>query len=106
MNKKTDIENQINLTLAMFDKAEKLPPDPNFYTHLKSRLRNQTEPRPMRVVFRPLLLSALVVLNLVTAFSYLSSVDTVSNGDSKQTLIDLFAEDLNLDSGQSEIFNF
>jgi len=106
MNGKSDIEKQVQQTMAMFDETETLPPDPNFYTHMTGRLRDQTETRPLFAVLKPILLSSLVVLNLITAARYLSGDDSQSITDPKQTLMDLIAEDLDIEVSQSDIFNF
>ena len=105
MNKKEKIEQEIQKTLDLFDSAEKLPRNPYFYTRLQARLDERRRKRSIySAILKPALLTVLVVVNLGTAFWYMSGGEQQYQTDSREELIDILAGDLNLDNQESDLF--
>lgn len=106
MDKKEKIEQEIRKTLAQFDQAEQFPANPWFYTRVQARLEESRNRRAvLSAILRPALLTALVVINLSTAFWYMTGTTTTVQTDSRQKLVKLLANDFNPDSGQSNLLN-
>lgn len=106
MNKKDKIEHEISRTLEQFDQAEKLPPNPYFYTRVQARLEaKQNQQNVFFAILRPAMLTALVVLNLSTAFWYLNDSNQAEQANTRTELIELLSSDLNLEKNQSTIFD-
>ncbi len=106
MRKNSEIEKDVQQTLAALDNVENLPPDPDFYTHLKGRLREPVPNRPLTEILKPVMFAALLMLNLVTGVRYLTADNTGSGMNSRQTLVNLVAEDLDITATHSDILPF
>ena len=105
MNKKAHIENEIQKTLDQFDQAEKLPHDPWFYTRLQAQLDSRRQQRKvLAAVLKPAMLTLLVLANIGTAAWYLNSGESATTS-SRQELVELLANDFNVNSDQSSVFN-
>jgi len=107
MNKKEKIEQEISKTLEQFDQAEKLPPNPYFYTRVQARLEEKK--RQQNVFFailKPALIIALVAVNMSTAIWYLGGTEQKDQTNSRQELVEILAGDLELDDDQNSNFIF
>lgn len=102
MNKKEKIEQEINKTLAQFDNAERMLSNPYFYTRVQARLEEkQRQKTGFSAILKPALIIALVVINITTTVWYLNFGTQVNQSESRQELLDILSEDLNLDNNQS-----
>jgi hypothetical protein len=77
--KRIEIEEEIDKTLAAMDRMEKLEAGPYFYTRLKPRLDSREKKATARLpgtllsrMLRPVLVTLLLLLNVVTALLILS----------------------------------
>jgi len=90
----------------MFDKEYSLLPDPDFYTHLKMRIWDQEEKRSFSFALKPILFTALIALNLISVLQYRSYLESSNNPSEGQSEYELFADELNIESAQIELFNY
>ncbi len=105
MNKKDKIEQEIRKTLDQFDHAEKLPPNPYFYTRVKARIEEKNRKQGIfSTILKPALLTVLIALNLFTAAWYLGGSDQKEQTGSREQLIEILAGDLELENDQSNLF--
>ena len=106
MNKKEKIEQEIQKTLAQFDKPEKLPSNPHFYTRVQAGLEESLMKRhAVMAVLKPALFTVLVVLNVSTAVWYIDSGEQISQTDSRSELTEILSGDLKLDTDQDNLFD-
>ena len=106
MDRKKRIEQEVQKTLAQFEKAEQLPPDPYFYTRLKSRLEErQRSEAKLPLLLRPAFLALLFVLNIISAGWYLSSDSIDTAATERQELSTLFASDFHVQQENFELLN-
>ncbi|KAA3661768.1 MAG: hypothetical protein DWQ10_03875 [Calditrichaeota bacterium] len=106
MNKKEKIEQQVQKALDQFEHAEKLPPNPFFYTRIQARLQeNQRQGYVISAILRPATLALLLVINISTAVWYLNAPEQAEQSDSHQELVELLAGDFNPDSENIELFS-
>ncbi len=107
MNKQEKIQNEIDKTLGMFEKKEPLPHNPYFYTRIQQRLSEKTKKEfSIFSVLKPALFTALIALNLTTAFWYTSSDSSVISIETDLELVDILKSDLNLESDQTQSLIF
>ena len=107
MKKNDKIEQEIGRTLDHFDHAERLPPDPFFYTRLQARLAEKDQqPGVLPLFMRVALLTVLLVVNIATGLWYLGGVSEQSPTDTRQELAGILATDFKLDNQQNSIFLF
>ena len=105
MNKKSKIEMEIRKTLEQFDQSETLPRDPYFYTRLQAQLDSRRQQRRVfSAILKPAMLTLLVVVNLGTAAWYMNGTGS-SEITSRQELVEILADEFNVDSQQSFDFN-
>jgi hypothetical protein len=105
MDKKQKIEQEIRKTLEQFEHTEELPSNPWFHTRVMSCLDNQQEKRGIYTeILRPILLTALIALNIGTAAWYFSSSASYAQSSTRQQLIEILSGDLNANSNQSLLF--
>ena len=106
MDRKKKIEEEIARTLEEFDRVERLPEDPYFYTRLQARLRERfTEKTGFFKLLRPAIVTALLLLNIVTAFFYLSTDTSSQTTDSRQQTVLLISKELGIEQSENNIFN-
>jgi len=106
MNKKEKIEQEIQKTLAQFDKAEKLPANPYFYTRVQAGLEESRKERHVfMAVLKPAFFTVLVVLNVTTAFWYMDNGEQISQTDTHSELTEILSSDLKLDTDQDNLFD-
>jgi len=106
MDRKRKIEEEIARTLEEFDRVERLPEDPYFYTRLQTRLRERlTEKTGFFKLLRPAIVTALLLLNIVTAFFYLSADTSVQTTDSRQQMVLLLSKELGMEQSENNIFS-
>ncbi len=99
MNKKDNIEQEINKTLNQFDAAEKLPPDPYFFTRVQGRLDEKARQQNVFAPFlRPALIIALIAINTSVSIWYLGGMEVREQTNSRKELAEILAGDLELDS--------
>jgi hypothetical protein len=104
MDRKKRIEQEVQKTLEQFQKAEQLPPDPYFYTRLKSRLdEKQRMGVKIPVLLKPAFLAMLLILNVVTASWYLGVVGTSSNYNDRQELVTWMANEFRVQPESVEL---
>lgn len=103
MNKKENIQNEVDKTLGLFDKKESLPPNPYFYTRVQQRI-NEKSRKEFSIfgLLKPAFFTALIALNLTTAIWYTSSDSLTNQTDTNVELADILKSDFNLDSEQTE----
>lgn len=91
------IERRVRETMEAFDRPDALPPDPHFYGRVMARLAENRRPRgAFAGVLKPALLTALVVLNLATAVSYLGARGRQASLRQRTAFAQTLADDLNL----------
>ena len=106
MNKKENIEQEIQKTLEQFNQVDQLPPNPYFYTRVQARLEEtRRQQTVLSAVLKPALLTALVVVNFSTAFWYLDGTIQTEQNETRQELVELLANDFNPDNNQTDILN-
>ncbi len=106
MSRKEKIEQEIKKTLEQFDSAERLPPNPYFYTRVQARMEeSRRQHRIISAVLKPALFTILVAINLSTAVWYLGGSDQISQADTRAELTEVLAGDLKLDSNQNNLFD-
>ncbi len=105
MDRQKRIEKEINKTLDAFNLAEKLPHNPYFFSRLQARMEDKPKEKMVFATLRPVLLASLLIVNIVTAISYLSSTDIVTQITSEQDPYEIFASDFNLNQTQTDLFN-
>ncbi len=105
MDRQKRIEKEINKTLDAFDLAEKLPHNPYFFSRLQARMEEKPKEKMVFATLRPVLLASLLVINIITAISYFSSTDIVTQITSEQDPYEIFASDFNLNQTQTDLFN-
>jgi hypothetical protein len=102
MNKKAEIEREILKTLEVFERPDKLPPDPHFYGRVVARLgEHGGSRRTFLAVLRPALVTVLVVLNISTAVWYIGGRGRKAAAQRELTLSEVLAKDLNLENDQA-----
>ena len=107
MNKKEKIEQEINKTLEQFNQAEKLPPNPYFFTRVQTRLEEKKKQQNVFfAILKPALLIALIAVNMSTAIWYLGRSEQEDQTNSRQELLEFLASDLKLDNDQKSILIF
>lgn len=105
MNRKQKIEQEVEKTLEQFERAERLPGNPYFYTRVQARL-DESEPVKRKslvpAVLKPVFLGVLVSLNVLTAVYFLSgsSAQTADRSD----LLSEFAQEYGLEESDSDLF--
>ena len=106
MDRKKKIEEEIARTLDAFDRVERLPEDPYFYTRLQARLRErETDKIGLFKFLRPAIVTALLIVNIVTAFFYLSADTSGQTTDSRQQIVLLLSKELGIEQSENTIFN-
>jgi hypothetical protein len=106
MDRKQRIEYEVQKALEQFEKAEQLPPDPYFYTRLKSRLdERQRSEAKLPLLLRPAFLALLFFLNIISAGWYLSSGNFDTAAAERQELSTLFASDFHVQQENFELLN-
>jgi hypothetical protein len=107
MNKKEKIEQEISKTFEQFENAEKLPPNPYFYTRVQARLEEkQKQQNVFFAILKPALIIALLAVNMSTAIWYLGGSEQQDETNSRQELLEMLASDLKLDDEQNSGFIF
>lgn len=105
MKKNEMIEKQIAKTFEQFDKAEKLPPNPFFYTRVKARIEeNQNRRYVFTAVLKPVMLALLLAVNVGTAFWYLDDSEQ-QNNYSRSDLIKILSNDFNSNNNEIDLLN-
>lgn len=97
MNKKERVEIEINKTLELLETTERLSHNPLFFSRLQERLREKTKVNVFSLVFRPILLTCLLALNIITVIAYMSTDESADQTLNEQDPITIFASDFNLD---------
>ncbi|RMG41168.1 MAG: hypothetical protein D6732_02755 [Methanobacteriota archaeon] len=106
MNRKKRIEQEVQKTLEQFQQADRLPPDPYFYTRLKSRLaEKQRKGEKLPVLLKPAFLTLLFLLNIITAGWYWSAVNTSTQTNARQELVTMMASEFRAQPENIELFN-
>lgn len=106
MNKKEQIEQQVNKTLDQFEQAEQLPPNPYFYNRVQARLdESRRKQTILSAILKPALLTALVLVNFSTAFWYMGGTIQTERNENRQELVDLLTSDLNLENDQTDLLD-
>ena len=104
MEKNKKIEQEIRRTLDQFDHPEQLLPNSYFYTRVQARLDERRRQRNVfQAILRPAFITALVVINLSTAVWYLIGGDQQDTTESREQLIYILADDLELDTDRSNL---
>lgn len=103
MNNKEKIEREIGKTLDQFEQAEKLPPNPYFYTRVQQLIDDKQKKHSVFSTFmKPALLTGLVAFNLVTAIWFFTESEQTYD---RQELIQVLASDLKLNTEQNNILS-
>ena len=107
MNKKEKIEQEVEKTLAMFDKKTDLKPNPYFYTRVKQRIEEKRKPKySVAAILKPAFFTMLLVLNVTTVVWYTNTDSIVTISETKTELADILKNDFNLDKNQSQSLIF
>ncbi len=99
------IEDEIQRTLDLFDSADQIKPSPNFYAAVQGRLMKKSEQKTLAVFLRPVVLASLLAINLVTTIWYLGSSEISSQTTTRQELLNILVDDLNLETESLDLFN-
>ena len=103
MDKKENIQNEIDKTLSLLDQKDSLKSNPYFYTKIMQRLDEKKRKEfSFSNIMKPAFFSLLLVLNLTTVIWYTSSEEHINDAEFKVELIDVFKSDLNLENDLSE----
>lgn len=99
MSKKDTIGREVQKTLELLDHPDSLPPNPYFFSRVQARLEEQrrTQNR-FFAILRPVMVSAMLLLNIGTAAWYLGGSAQDNTTSAKQTLVQSLAGDLNMDN--------
>lgn len=107
MNKKEKIEQEISKTFEQFDRADKLPSNPYFYTRVQARLEEKKKQQNVFfAILKPALIIALLAVNMSTVIWYLGGTEQQDQTNSRQELAEILAGDLKLDNDQNSNFIF
>ena len=107
MDRKKKIEQEIAKTLEQFDRVERLPEDPYFYTRLQARLKSREETNALFPrVLRPAIVTALLLLNIGTAYFYLNTGTSGQTTGQRQELAQMMAEELSMQQSENNTFIF
>ncbi len=105
MERREKIEQEVRKTMDCLDQGEPLKADAYFYTRLRARINSRkNHGRISRVLFpawhilAPVLIMALIALNIYTAAAVLTKNTTESSGSDE--FMTLLTEDFTLDSNQ------
>jgi hypothetical protein len=105
MDHEQKIEQEVQKTLAQFERAERLRPGPFFHTRIEARLREMDEAGswiPVFGILKSALLVLLVACNVATAAVLLRSGDS---GETDRTdVVDAVGRELGLDSHGATMF--
>jgi hypothetical protein len=105
MNRKEKIEEEVRKTLGMLDQKESLPPNPYFYTRVKQRINEQSGSKSKTIGFlKPALLTILLLINAATFIWYYNSTEDYYATETRQELIEILSNDLNLNANQNNLF--
>jgi hypothetical protein len=108
MKKKEIIEREIQKTLDCFGQLDKLTAGPYFYTRLQARLEARPGTASLRpgwsgrLVWRPVLIGLIIVLNLTTAALVFFSHE--QNKESTQASLTTLAAEYDLNQDYSDLF--
>jgi len=102
MDKKELIETEIIKTMDLLEYGEKLPHDSYFFSRLQERMQEQPKKNIVIASLRPILLTCLLALNIITVLSYISTAESSEQIVTNQDPLTTFASDFNLD--QNNIF--
>lgn len=99
MKREERVEQEVEKTLQQFDRAERIRPDPFFYTRVQARLKDSNRARGRILVFgvlKPALLVLLVACNVATAAVLLKSggADAID----RSAVVSAVGEELGLDT--------
>jgi len=104
MDKRAQIEQLIQKTLDQFDHPDTLPPNPYLYSRIQQRLESEsTEGRMFPAFIRTALLGALVALNVLVSYWYLTGAEQYGSSDTRQELLNVLASDLNMVDDQNDL---
>lgn len=105
-SKKVKIEEEIKKTLEQFDNAEKLTPNPYFYSKIQTSLKSEKEnEKSFNTILKPALIIFLVLFNLTTLFLYSGNNELNETVKQQDQLEKILSGDLNLNqSKKSELF--
>ena len=103
-NKREKIEKEIEKTFEQFVKADKLTPDPYFYSNVKRRLESEDKKeKSLNIILKPALLLILILFN-ITSIIWYTSVNKVETTISQQKdFIEILSNDLNINQSQENI---
>ncbi len=106
MNKKEQIENEIEKTLQLFENAERLEPDPHFVTRVEAVIREEENEKFVFSLFlKPAFYIVLFLLNFTSAYFYLTdgnnSIETSTNSE----LVEVFTNDFNISNSSLNLLN-
>ena len=107
MDRKKKIEQEIAKTLEEFDKVERLPEDPYFYTRMQARLNSREKKNALFPrVLRPAIVTLLLLLNIGTAYFYLNTGTSGQTTTQHQELGQTIAEELGMQQSENITFIF
>ena len=96
-NNKEKIEKEIYKTLEQFENAEKLTPDPNFYSKVQKHLESRTKKeKPVNIILKPALLLILILFNITTIILYNNNTEYDISVKNQSELIEILSGDFNI----------
>jgi len=103
-SKKVKIEEEIKKTLEQFDNAEKLTPDPYFYSKIQTSLKSEKEnKKSFNTILKPALLIFLILFNLTILFLYSGNNELNETVNQQDQLEEILSGDLNINQTQQSI---
>lgn len=103
MDKEKRLQEDVEKTLEMMDRMESLEAGPYFYTRLEAKLHSR-EKEKRHWELKPVLLTLLIVINVVSAVFFLvESINTRTGREEYQTNISTFLEDYSLNRNTYDI---
>jgi len=103
MNREERIEEHVRQTLDAFEQAEKLPPNPYFFTRVQARLKRKEKSFTIAHVVKPAVIALLLILNMITVFRYFNRAEVRNDAVTTREVLNLLSEDLCLDETESTI---
>ncbi len=102
MNKQDKIDQEIRKTLDLFEHKNDLPANPYFYSRIRQRLVDRKSKPSLLAVLKPALFTLLVMANIGTLYWVVDSRQAGMSEPQVQ-LIDVLANDLNLEQGNNTL---
>lgn len=107
MEREQKIAQEVEKTLELLEHAEKLKPNPFFYTRVQARIQ-ETEKKPawqwLPGILKPVFLAILLTVNIITAVYFMSADKLQTTSSVRSELKSEFAQEFGLQVTSNEFF--